>query len=390
MVDAFTYLFNWFAERQKVFYSKKLLEQQRRQQFSSTVSAVHALEYRKYTCQLELVPPLISVSTLLIVTGFVLKSSIEMLVLDAKRDESEQSDPNVNLMILFSCLNLLLDIVNVGCFAAAKHAFGYKTSPDEDEIAQTNDTGNIIGYKDEVVECEIEMTEQKSTQGDEEQSNTLATSPGEDEAEINDRVDDEEETDNTSLIRSYEHAEKKNHSHSTHGDGEESNLNMCSAYTVRLFCLNTVSLECFSIAFVSNSLSPFYAFSIAILEFFPSHLSLTRCLLLSYILAQHVFADTLRSLAVIFASLLAEFTSSVTSEEADAAAALVVSILIILSLIPLFAGMVQTFKALKGINELLDVERAKQTASEEDFPYEADEETEEEPDESDHPTHAIL
>ena len=43
----------------------------------------------------------------------------------------------------------------------------------------------------------------------------------------------------------------------------------------------------------------------------------------------------------------------VTSEVADAAAAIVVSILIFLSLLPLIGGMVQTFKALKEIDRLL-------------------------------------
>lgn len=43
----------------------------------------------------------------------------------------------------------------------------------------------------------------------------------------------------------------------------------------------------------------------------------------------------------------------VTTEVADAAAAIVVSILIFLSLLPLIGGMVQTFKALKEIDRLL-------------------------------------
>lgn len=72
-----------------------------------------------------------------------------------------------------------------------------------------------------------------------------------------------------------------------------------------------------------------------------------------WISTQHVFADTLRSIAVIIAASLAEFTPAITSEEADAAAAVVVSVLIALSLIPLFSGMVKTFGALKRVNALL-------------------------------------
>jgi Co/Zn/Cd efflux system component len=72
---------------------------------------------------------------------------------------------------------------------------------------------------------------------------------------------------------------------------------------------------------------------------------------------QHVFADTLRSIAVIVASSLAEFVPSITSEVADAGAAVVVSILIVLSLVPLVGGMVKTFKALRDVNQQLRKER---------------------------------
>lgn len=56
----------------------------------------------------------------------------------------------------------------------------------------------------------------------------------------------------------------------------------------------------------------------------------------------HVFADTLRSIAVIIAAIIAVLVKNVTPEEADASAAVVVSILILLSLIPLFQGLLQS------------------------------------------------
>lgn len=49
------------------------------------------------------------------------------------------------------------------------------------------------------------------------------------------------------------------------------------------------------------------------------------------------------------AAALAELFDEVTAEEADAAAALVVSLLILLSLIPLFQGLVQSLGALWAI-----------------------------------------
>ena len=64
---------------------------------------------------------------------------------------------------------------------------------------------------------------------------------------------------------------------------------------------------------------------------------------------QHVFADTLRSIAVLIAALLSVLVEEVTPEEADAAAAVVVSGLILLSLLPLFQGLFQTFHQLRII-----------------------------------------
>ncbi|CAB9531532.1 expressed unknown protein (Partial), partial [Seminavis robusta] len=63
----------------------------------------------------------------------------------------------------------------------------------------------------------------------------------------------------------------------------------------------------------------------------------------------HVFADTLRSIAVLVASSISELVEWVTPEEADAAAAVVVSALIILSLIPLLNGLVQSSRELQLI-----------------------------------------
>jgi Co/Zn/Cd efflux system component len=69
-----------------------------------------------------------------------------------------------------------------------------------------------------------------------------------------------------------------------------------------------------------------------------------------------VFADTLRSIAVILAAILAELCPSITSEEADASAAVVVSVLIALSLVPLFSGMVTTIRSLQIVTALLEEE----------------------------------
>ncbi|KAL7573770.1 hypothetical protein ACA910_007799 [Epithemia clementina (nom. ined.)] len=71
----------------------------------------------------------------------------------------------------------------------------------------------------------------------------------------------------------------------------------------------------------------------------------------------HVFADTLRSLAVIIAALVAEFTG-VTSEEADSAGAIAVSILILMSLTPLVRVIYQSTSELMVIRAQEKQERA--------------------------------
>ena len=56
---------------------------------------------------------------------------------------------------------------------------------------------------------------------------------------------------------------------------------------------------------------------------------------------------------MIVASILADFVPAITPEEADASAAVVVTVLILLSLIPLIKGMIHTLVELSQVNSLL-------------------------------------
>lgn len=266
IVDALTaYLFNWYAERKKQKYAEKLRGQEDTRR--------SLLLYQKYTHQLELVPPLLAVTILLVVTGLVFKEAIGVLVLDAKRDVALQADPNTHLMLLFSCLNLLLDVLNVFCFAKAKHSMASTTISDEDGH------NSVIRY----------ITSMQS----------LLNSDDRIEYELaNDSSENEEELEGDTKMKPME-IEESRVQHGDCHDEEGSNLNMCSAFT-------------------------------------------------------HVFADTLRSIAVILAAILAEFVPSITSEEADSGAAVVVSILIAFSLIPLFHGVLHTFSALRRVHRMLE------------------------------------
>eukprot|EP00536_Pseudo-nitzschia_multiseries_P004384 jgi/Psemu1/302540/fgenesh1_kg.73_\ len=324
MIDSLAYLFNMVAERQKEVYATKL----RKQYTASSTSGLESfaqnkmvLEYRKYTYQLELIPPLVSITTLLILTVIVLKEAIHSLILDFGGDDPSRSDPDVNLMAIFSAINLVLDGVNVGCFASANHALGYKTQKDNHESIDSDtkaDTTMLIKPYDDSKnddDCSenvdvINVDDLDKLENDE--SCSCPTSTSDTESLPLDEPCPCPTTPLSTESPSY------GSNDSVHDcflgdkmDDDATNLNMCSAYT-------------------------------------------------------HVFADTIRSFCVVTASLLAKFTEAVTPEIADASAAVVVSILIFLSIFPLIGGMIQTFNSLREVNQLLKEDETGENVDEED------------------------
>jgi len=232
MVDALTYGFNLYAERQKAH-----------------ASAVERLKW-------ELVPPLLSVTTLIGVNLFVTRKAFQTLV----NPVLPEDEPKLWIMVSFSTANLVLDVINVSCFARANRLFGFQT-----EVDGRGDARFV---------------------------------------QLDDRNHDEEDwdvdggTDQTPIIknknRDYEDDDCNSH--------ESTNLNMCSAYT-------------------------------------------------------HVFADTLRSLAVILASVVAYGFHTIRPDQADAVAALAVSFLILLSLIPLVHGLCKTYGEFQNARAQLAAQR---------------------------------
>lgn len=115
-VDALTYLFNLCAERIKHRpYSEKEL-----------ALPQNVREYRREMLRLylELIPPLLSVITLVVVTAFAIQDAVETI---SQPEDVPEEDVNVAMMFWFSAANLVLDFVNVGCFARAHQAFGLTT-----------------------------------------------------------------------------------------------------------------------------------------------------------------------------------------------------------------------------------------------------------------------
>lgn len=93
-VDSISYLFKLIAERQKNRFDKRWQER-------TATSSEEAFEQqqqakRKMTLTCELVPPLVSIVTLLGITVNALHDSLQVLVLDKHREISEQRVPSIS------------------------------------------------------------------------------------------------------------------------------------------------------------------------------------------------------------------------------------------------------------------------------------------------------
>ena len=153
-VDAGTYLFNMVAERLKhrAFSEKELAMMPEERQFTR----------RLHRLYLELIPPFISVTTLLAVTVTTLRYSISTLL--STTPHSTDDDPDLAIMLLFSSLNLILDMVNVTCFARVDQAvltpLNFKELENHHEVspllvrdhAETESETNTVPDCDEVSE----------------------------------------------------------------------------------------------------------------------------------------------------------------------------------------------------------------------------------------------
>jgi Co/Zn/Cd efflux system component len=362
IVDAVTYLFNWIAERRKRRFddeneevlcptttltddetalestasdlagelgtaSDAIVDRQRAQRY------ILDRTKRKMVLHLEVIPPIISVTTLAAVTVVVTNKAVRVLILDLHRNTDQQRRPNVALMLAFSIVNLFLDGMNVFCFARAKHLMGYSVIEEadsderlhaegDDEARGTSQSASPKslrssnghralgknakphsakhfplgsnscekgGLCDDVMSKAATVRPLQSIDGEclgdesdyHEVDDAIRKMPT--RCDLGDSDDDRELYDRNGNARS-----SSGHGH------EHANLNMCSAYT-------------------------------------------------------HVFADTLRSIAVIIAAITAELVPEVTPEEADATAAVIVSFLIVMSLIPLVQGLVRSTIELRAI-----------------------------------------
>ena len=124
VIDSLTYLFNSYAERIK----NKSMEEADDETLSESDKNQRRLGRTRQRLWLEILPPMCSVMTLIILTMYIIMDAFATLAETATLGEggvAEDDKPNIGVMFFFSALNLALDILNVTCFARAKHAFGF-------------------------------------------------------------------------------------------------------------------------------------------------------------------------------------------------------------------------------------------------------------------------
>ncbi len=304
VIDSLTYLFNSYAEKIK----KKSLNESVDDNLSAAEKKLKRLERTRQRLWLEIIPPLCSVMTLIVLTIYIIIDAFDTLSKpDYDVGENDSEEPDIGVMFFFSALNLGLDIMNVTCFARAKHAFGFAVI-DKDRhryvLAYDGSLHNEMADSMKRERSEVDFARLQTDQKDDSPENYCSISEPEksDTAlHIIPSVDEEEESDDI-------------------------NLNMCSAYTVRcIMQYNDI-----------NCVSYYY--------YLPNvFLSLPK---------QHVFADTLRSTAVLIAAGLSYTFKVGEPSFVDAVAALAVSIIILLSLGPLLNGIFHAAEQLKQLSRL--------------------------------------
>lgn len=204
-VDALTYLFNMWAERIKNRppTAEELL--------LPVAVREHRIELKRL--YLELVPPLISVVTLICVTINALQQAYSTLFAG---EGEEEEDVSAGLMLFFSGLNLVLDVVNVTCFARANQAYGLQKQTQQ---TRDNEAAGLMNA---------------STRNHFQQHLEAA------QLLIVEKDEELEEDDNHNHLSMLQGSDMALTDHTTHDGYLESwfgnvNLNMCSAWTVGYF-----------------------------------------------------------------------------------------------------------------------------------------------------------
>ena len=213
MVDSLTYLFNSYAEKIK---NKSLQESDNNELLSGAEKELRRLGRTRQRLWLEILPPLCSVSTLIGLTIYITLDALETLATpfpigeDDGTSTSRDDEPNIGMMFFFSALNLGLDILNVTCFARAKHAFGFAVIDQDRQRYMLAYDGSLHNqYADSLrVRSEVDLSKLDNNESTLCRTNYCGI--------------DEENINPPPLQLSEEKGSNQ----------QEINLNMCSAYTV--------------------------------------------------------------------------------------------------------------------------------------------------------------
>lgn len=271
VIDSLTYLFNSYAERIK----NKSLQESDDASLSESEKDVRRLARTRQRLWLEILPPFCSVLTLIVLTIYIMMDAFSTLADPVNAEGTKTADddePDIGVMFFFSALNLGLDILNVTCFARARHAFGFAViDKDRHRYMLAYDGSLHNEYADSMrVRSEVDLSGMVDDEvGGSENYCSIS-----------------EEDVTTSPLQIAGQRENE----------DQVNLNMCSAYT-------------------------------------------------------HVFADTLRSTAVLFAAGLSYLFEVGAPSVVDAVAALAVSLIILFSLGPLLGGIFHAWGQLRNLSK---------------------------------------
>jgi hypothetical protein len=118
-VDAMTYLFNYGAERMKHRIELNSDDDEWGDDDNNNPQTQGPDENKRELQRLllELIPPSISASTLMVVTILTMAQSIQ----DISTNTSKENPPDIAIMLIFSALNLVLDGFNVLEFSKVDH-----------------------------------------------------------------------------------------------------------------------------------------------------------------------------------------------------------------------------------------------------------------------------
>ena len=276
VIDSLTYLFNSYAERIKNIS----LQESDDDTLSEAEKDIRRLARTRQRLWLEILPPLCSVMTLIILTIYIMIDALKTLAepdYEVGEDDGTSApsddEPDIGVMFFFSALNMALDLLNVTCFARAKHAFGFAVIDQDRHRYMLAYGGSLHNeFADSISRNRSEVDLSGMGNDDE-------LSCRENYCSIS-----QEETKPTPLQIN----EDKDMP-------QEVNLNMCSAYT-------------------------------------------------------HVFADTLRSTAVLIAAGLSYMFHVGAPAVVDAIAALAVSLIILFSLGPLLQGIFHAWGKLRQLS----------------------------------------